>query len=119
MSDEIQNRTWIIILVNFSWTEHPAGWSPVKIDDNTKTVSVGHGFTAELPCVGSGYPLPSYRWSFGGQNLIIDNINYGQNGGNLFIKNAKIMNSGPYTCNVSNEYGSAIATTQLTVTRKY
>ena len=96
--------------------EHPAGWSPVKIDDNTKTVSVGHGFTAELPCVGSGYPLPSYRWSFGGQNLIIDNINYGQNGGNLFIKNAKIKNSGPYTCNVSNEYGSAIATTQLTVT---
>ena len=51
--------------------------------------------------------------------MIIDNINYGQNGGNLFIKNAKIKNSGPYACNVSNEYGSAIATTQLTVTRKY
>lgn len=96
--------------------EPPAGWSPAEIDDYSKIVTVAQGSAVELPCVGRGNPLPTYRWSFHGKDLSIDNVLYGQRGGNLFIKNAQTVNSGDYTCNISNSHGSAIVKTQLIVT---
>ncbi|OPL20938.1 hypothetical protein AM593_07185, partial [Mytilus galloprovincialis] len=50
--------------------EPPAGWTPAEIDDYSKIVSVGQGSSAELACVGRGNPLPTYRWSFQGKDLI-------------------------------------------------
>lgn len=97
-------------------SEPPAGWSPAEIDDYSKIVSVGQGSSAELACVGRGNPLPTYRWSFQGKDLSINNVVYSQRGGNLFIENAQTVNSGDYTCNISNPHGSALVKTQLIVT---
>lgn len=100
----------------FLFIEPPTGWSPPKIEDYTKVVTVNHGTTVELSCVGSGNPLPEYRWSFEGKDVVIDNTLFSQKGGNLVVKNAMIDNSGKYSCNVSNPHGISIVTTQLIVT---
>ncbi|XP_062570430.1 cell adhesion molecule DSCAM-like isoform X2 [Saccostrea cucullata] len=95
--------------------EPPAGWTPPKIDDVMTHVTVNEGETVELPCVASSNPLPKYRWSHQNKELVIDSVNKIQRAGNLVIVDAKVTDSGTYTCNSSNSHGSATGTTQLTV----
>jgi hypothetical protein len=78
-------------------------------------VTVNEGETVELPCVASSNPLPKYRWSLHNKELIIDSVSKIQRAGNLMIVDAKVTDSGVYTCNSSNSHGSATGTTDLTV----
>ena len=96
-------------------SDPPTGWTPPKIDDIMTHVTVNEGETVELPCVASSNPLPKYRWSLHNKELIIDSVNKIQRAGNLMIVDAKVTDSGVYTCNSSNSHGSATGTTDLIV----
>ncbi|KAK3107290.1 hypothetical protein FSP39_011199 [Pinctada imbricata] len=96
--------------------EPPAGWTAPTMDDVLRSVTVEEGDTAELPCVGSGNPLPKYRWTKESKPIIIDNQHFNQKSGNLLILNSRIEDSGQYMCNASNDHGSVTAITDLIIT---
>lgn len=100
--------------MNFQ-SDPPASWTPPKIDDVMAQMTVNEGDTVELPCVASSNPLPKYRWSLSGKELVIDSVSRIQRAGNLVIVDAKVTDSGLYMCNASNSHGAATATTLLTV----
>ncbi|CAL1548258.1 unnamed protein product, partial [Lymnaea stagnalis] len=96
--------------------EPPAGGEPPKIDPLT-SATISQGDTIELPCVASqAYPLPRFTWKKDSISLAIDGWRLAQRGGNLFIRNATVNDSGEYTCTGINSHSQDSETIQLTVT---
>ncbi|KAJ8316349.1 hypothetical protein KUTeg_006363 [Tegillarca granosa] len=89
--------------------EAPAALSSPKIIDTADSITVEEGGNAELPCVGTSNPLPTYRWLKDGKIVHIDNYHYKQNGGNLLVLSARVSDSGYYICNISNKLASLVA----------
>ncbi|XP_041470660.1 Down syndrome cell adhesion molecule homolog isoform X2 [Lytechinus variegatus] len=92
----------------------PVNTAPELIQSKSDfTLRVGE--TVELPCVASGYPLPTYQWSKDGA-LITPGDTRSFRGGNLLLSNVQLDNAGRYDCEAVNELGT-VSTTRNVIVR--
>ncbi|XP_052061423.1 cell adhesion molecule DSCAM-like isoform X3 [Mytilus californianus] len=99
---------------------------PPTITPDEKEASIAGG-TAQLKCIGEGYPVPNFVWKR--SNAVISS------GGRLTIHQIKVISVtrsesilqidrivgqdfGPYTCEMSNQFGKTTKTITLTVKSK-
>ncbi len=90
--------------------------STPNIEDRLMTVTVSQGDWAELPCVASGHPLPTYHWTKDGQPVVLGHGRVHQTEGTLSIKDSGVRDSGLYLCTTTNSLGDATSTVNLIVT---
>ena len=69
----------------------------------------------ELPCVASGYPLPTYQWTKDGVP-VTPGDSRSLRGGNLLLSNVQLENAGRYDCEAVNDLG-AVSTTRNVIVR--
>ena len=80
----------------------------IAVGPQSQTVNAGGDVVFAVQASGSA-PL-SYQWFFGAASIA------GANGPSLLLRNVGVGDSGPYTVQVSNGFGSASASATLTVT---
>lgn len=75
------------------------------------------GQRVELPCKALGHPEPDYRWLKDNSPLDLSG-RFQKTVTGLLIEMARPSDSGSYTCEVSNRYGTAKVIGRLYVKRK-
>ena len=79
-------------------------------------VTVHQGEPAELPCVASGFPLPTYSWSRDGDVISSTQERVVRAGGNLVFRQTMVSDSGTYTCVARNDIGQTSSSVTLSIT---
>ncbi|XP_055948841.1 cell adhesion molecule Dscam2-like isoform X4 [Argiope bruennichi] len=91
---------------------------PPTITESRPIVRAREGERVFLPCVGQGYPTPSYRWGRRDGDRITS-FHLGerilQKDGILIIQQAAIQDTGVYVCELNNSVGQDKAETKLLV----
>ncbi|XP_072165764.1 cell adhesion molecule DSCAM-like [Diadema setosum] len=93
----------------------PVNTAPEMIQSRSDfTLRVGEAI--ELPCVASGYPLPTYHWTKDGQEVLLgEGTGRSLRGGNLLLSNVQMESSGQYECRATNHLKSVSAQRTVTV----
>ncbi|GIY54202.1 ig-like domain-containing protein [Caerostris darwini] len=98
----------------------PYGQVPPRITHTASRILVQSGDTAQLPCAGQAFPLPTYRWYRKETGLSVSPVRLGHRremvGGTLILRNAEIRDSGRYICVLTSSGNEDRAETELVVT---
>ncbi|XP_052744510.1 hemicentin-1 [Bicyclus anynana] len=91
-----------VVLKNFTVTIYNI--PEINTSRTTSEIEVIEGQLVELPCSAQGFPLPQIKWFQNGE-VITESRKYIDEYGLRFVANA--TDFGVYTCDASNDYGSA------------
>ena len=89
---------------------------PEIIKPEDKNIKLTEGGRVTLPCVVTGIPDPSVRWTKNGE-LIDENGNgrYSFSGNSLTIIDTEGEDEGNYTCNATNTHGQDLMVLALRI----